>query len=121
MKRRLVFVGVAVVLGVFLTAGLTVGTNWYEKEIGSFSVGGKDYYGGKLDTVSCRFDVYIIGKKGDPEQKKIKVIINTRKGYMLGVKEKIEIERRMILQQWESFINQIKQVDEEIHEFYDTG
>ena len=121
MKKRVVLVVLAVVLGVFFTAGLAVETKWYEKEIGSFSIGGKDYYGGKLDTVLCTFDVYIIGKKGDPEQKKIKVIINTRKGYMLGVKEEIEIEQRMILQQWESFMSQIKQVDEEIHEFYDTG
>ena len=118
MKRRLAFVAIATVLGVFLTAVLGISRGWYREKIGSFGITGYDYTGLGRTHISCTFDIYVTRKTDNPEKKGVKIFVRTKPSGFWSTKDPVDLETTMSLGEWDDFVNYINLIDKRLHEIW---
>ena len=118
MKRRLAFVAIAVVLGVFLTAVLGLSTGWYRERIAVFEFNGRNNLEIGMIDARCVFDIYLSQREVFPREKRIKIYLKVWNKGFLREDRALKFETSMDLEDWEAFTDHISWIDKRVHKIW---
>ena len=115
MRRRIILlVTMAIVIG--LTSGLAISKGWDRKKAGEVRLSG--VYPGIYSASFC-LEIFLSQQRANPENKDVKIYFKAiRHGWK---RKEIQFEASMDLEEWEYWVEDIKRIDERLHEYAEKG